>query len=59
MDEKWMWHKKLGQAHMILIFENFQKSLSKVYLRSVVIMTQPVSSIKEVNKPRVLFIARM
>ena len=29
MDEKWLWYKKLGHAHMILISEISQKELIK------------------------------
>ena len=29
VDEKWLWHKKLGHAHMRLIYEISQKELVK------------------------------
>ena len=29
VDKKWMWHKKLGHAHMRLIYEIFEKELVK------------------------------
>ena len=29
MDEKWLWHKKLGHTHMRLIYEISQKELVK------------------------------
>ena len=59
MDEKWIWHKKLGHAHMRLISEISKKELVKGLPKLALTMTQPVSSTKGVNKPRVCSTVRM
>ena len=59
VDEKWMWHKKLGHAHMRLIMRFLKKSLLRAYPRLALIMTQLVCSTKGVNKPKVPSTIRM
>ena len=59
VDEKWMWHKKLGHAYMTLISEISQKEFIKSSPKIRFDNDSTCAFCQKVNKLRVLSIVRM